>query len=462
MTVPNIPEAEAFIHFKLSEMASRNEHHEFEEIATRIARKRISSNILIATGPVSSGGDQQRDAETFTTRIPDELPHSAGFSASTSTKPIVVACTVQRDGLKKKVLDDLAGICAKDADPVGHVAFFSVHPISEGVTHGLKTIARETYNLTLDIFCGADIATFLAEADLIWVAQHHLDLPTSMIPLPERDPAPEWYADLLEDLRRNRGPAALTPASQGEVARGLRYATWDEDTNADLPEWLDFMGAFLVDPDGGKETDLVFRACYEMAIARFRGMGIAIGAEDLVRRAVDYACGSDHPNIVDDAVVLASYWSAMWSVGVGQAASAEIATALNRLQTHVTEKLDATDPMTHPIRAATLTGALAYSHLVPDWRTREQEHGRPEPVDAGSLAGVKLDEFNVDLTDDEFDIDYGDFIDIDSAMRYLDELVDLLPRARVGTPSTYSQVDLDAIADELNGRPRQTLGFRTP
>ncbi len=27
---------------------------------------------------------------------------------------------------------------------------------------------------------------------------------------------------------------------------------------------------------------------------------------------------------------------------------------------------------------------------------------------------------------------------------------------------TYSQTDLDAIADELNGRPRQTLGFRTP
>ncbi|GAJ84491.1 hypothetical protein NBRGN_074_00420 [Nocardia brasiliensis NBRC 14402] len=27
---------------------------------------------------------------------------------------------------------------------------------------------------------------------------------------------------------------------------------------------------------------------------------------------------------------------------------------------------------------------------------------------------------------------------------------------------TYGQADFDAIADELNGRPRQTLGFRTP
>lgn len=51
-----IPEVEAFIDYKLTEMASRNEPHEFEEIATRIARKRISSNILVANGPVSAVG----------------------------------------------------------------------------------------------------------------------------------------------------------------------------------------------------------------------------------------------------------------------------------------------------------------------------------------------------------------------------------------------------------------------
>lgn len=421
-----IPEAEAFIRFKLSEMSSRNEHHEFEEIATRIARKRISSNILIATGPVSSGGDQQRDAETYTTRIPDELPHSAGFSASASTKPVVVACTVQRNGLKQKVLDDLAGICAADADPVDHVAFFSVHPISEGITHDVKKTAREAYSVTLDIFCGADIATFLAEPDLVWVARHYLDLPSSMVPPPLGDPAPDWYADLLEDLRRNRGPAALTPATQGEITHGLRYATWDSDANADLPEWLDFMGAFLADTDGGEDTELVFRACYEMAVARFRGMGVATGVEDLVRRAIEYACGSDQANVVDDAVTLASYWGLMWSTGVGRAESTEIAAALNRLRVHMTEMLGATDPTTHPVRAATLTGALAYSYLVPDWRRSEQERGRPPQVDVAPLVGVKLDEFEVDVTV----LAKGDLVDIDSAMECLDQLIDLLPRAR--------------------------------
>lgn len=424
MTV-SIPETEAFIQFKLSEMSSRNEHHEFEEIATRIARKRISSNILIATGPVSSGGDQQRDAESYKTRIPDELPHSAGFSASASTTPIVVACTVQKDRLKQKVLDDLAGICADDADPVDHVAFFSAHTISEGITHDLKTFARKTHNVTLDIFCGPDIATLLAEADLVWVAQHYLDLPSTMVPFPDDDLAPGWYVDLLGNLRNNDGPAALTPATQGEITRGLRYATWEAQANSDLPEWLDFMGAFLSDHNDGQDTELTFRACYEMAVARFRGMGVAIGVDNLVRRALEYACSSDHPNVVDDAVTLTSYWGTMWSLGVVGAEATEIAVALNRLRVRVTEMLESTESTAYPVRAATLTGVLAFSYLIPDWSRAEREHGQPCPVDITPMVGKRFDDLKVDVSGLN-----GDWVDIDSAMKLLTRLVDLLPMAR--------------------------------
>ncbi len=207
-----IPEAENYIQWRLSDMAARNEHHLFETVATRVARRQISSNILIATGPVSAGGDQQRDAETYTTRIPDELPHSAGFSASASTAPVVVACTVQRDGLKAKVRADLAGICANTAAPVEHVAFFCTHSIPEDATHELQREARDAYDVTLDIFCGIDIAMMLAEPDLVWVAQFYLDMPSALVPDPiDTDPHPEWYSELLENLRRNSGPAALTP-----------------------------------------------------------------------------------------------------------------------------------------------------------------------------------------------------------------------------------------------------------
>jgi hypothetical protein len=63
-----VPEAEAFTSSALGQLAERNDHHKFEQIATRIARRRVGSNILIANGPVSAGGDQQRDAESYTVR----------------------------------------------------------------------------------------------------------------------------------------------------------------------------------------------------------------------------------------------------------------------------------------------------------------------------------------------------------------------------------------------------------
>lgn len=422
----SVPEAEAYIRFRLEEMSSRNEHHRFEEIATRVAQKRISSNILIATGPVSSGGDQQRDAESFTTRLPDELPHSAGFAAAASTSPVVVACTVQNGSLKQKVLDDLAGICAEGAAPVEHVAFFSVHAISEGITHDLQQTAREKYGVTLDIFCGGDIATFLAQPDLVWVARHYLELPSHLVPPPEGEPAPQWYADLIEGLRQNKGPIALTPAVQGEVTQGLRHATWDKDANADLLEWLNFMGAFLVDSDRGADTELVFRACYEMAVARFRGMGIAGGIEDLVRRAINYACTSNQPNIVDDAVTLASYWGSMWASGVATAEASEIAAAMARLRAHLASELGATDSTTHPVRAATLTGTLAFAHLTPDWEKVEAARGKPEPAEVAPGVGMQLDEFAVDISA----FGDSDLFDLETAMGYLEKLVDLLPRAR--------------------------------
>ncbi|MFC4056083.1 hypothetical protein ACFOY4_40895 [Actinomadura syzygii] len=432
----HIPEAEAFIRFRLVEMSSRNEHHRFEEIATRVAQKRISSNIMIATGPVSSGGDQQRDAESFTTRLPHELPHAAGFVAAASTLPVVVACTVQSGGLRQKVLDDLAGICAEGAAPVEHVAYFSVHSISEGITHDLQRVARESYRVILDVFCGGDIATFLAQQDLVWVARHYLELPSHLVPPPEGEPAPQWYTDLIEALRQNNGPVALTPAVQGEVTHGLRHATWDEHANADLPEWLHFMGAFLADSKGGADTELVFRACYEMAVARFRGMGVAAGVEDLVRRAVDYACTSSQPNIVDDAVTLGWYWGSMWMTGVAKAEASEIGAAMARLRGHLVDLLGATDSTTHPVRSATLTGTLAFACLMPDWERIETTEGKPQPADVAPGAGVRLDEFEVDTTA----LLRLHLFDLDSAMTYLEQLVDLLPRARAYSSSQLARM----------------------
>lgn len=439
-------EAEAFINYRLHGLSERNEHHEFEKIATRIARKRLSANILIANGPVSAGGDQQRDAESYTTRIPDELPHSAGFAAAASTSPIVVACTVQSTGLKAKVLADLAGICALDAAPVEVVAVYSAISIPEATVHDLQKTARETYSVTLDIYSGEKISTILAEPDLIWVAQAYLQLPASMVPEPDTSTVPAEYAQLLSDLRRNHGPAALTPATQGEIALGMRYATWDEHANSDLPEWIDFMGAFLaVEHD----DELVFRACYEIAISRFRGMGIAEGSEDLIRRALEIAHASDRPHVFDDATVLLAYWGGMWSSGVATANAMEIDTARSRFVAHVSEMLQATDPAEFPIRAASLNSVLAFAKLQPNWVRAEELYGTPERRRFDPTVGRQFDETDLDGAFDDED----DVLDISGAMEHLSAVTDLLPRARGFSARSISDT-FQLFAPALSSQPR--------
>lgn len=442
-----IPELESFIAFRLDQLGARNEHHKFEEIATRIARKRITANILVANGPVSAGGDQQRDAESYMTRIPDELPNAAGFSASASTSPVVVACTVQKQGLKRKVLDDLAGICTDDSAPVDLVAFFSVHPIPEATTHELQETARTTYDVTLDVYSGVKIATILAEPDLVWVAQHYLEVPAAMVPESDCDGTPPWYVELRDNLRRNGGPAALTPATQGEIAEGLRFATWDQAANSDLPEWLDFMSAFLAD---GIDDDLVFRACYEISVARFRGMGVAGASEELVRRALAYACTNSQTNILDDAVTLVSYWGNMWITGIASATATatEIADARERLRVHIVAELDTTNAATHPVRAASLTGTLAGLHFQFQWDVAEKHGLHPKKSDVAAHVGVQLDPTEIDPSVAE---EEGLF-DLDSAMRYLDRLVDLLPQAGSYSVTSLSEM-FTMFAPALSSHP---------
>lgn len=432
----SLPAAESYIRFQLDQMSARNEHHKFEDIAVRIARRRISSNILLATGPVSAGGDQKRDAESYYTRVPEELPHSTTTAAPASTNPIVIACTTQKDDLKGKVLADLKGVCSPDAAPVDHVTFFSIHPIPVATAHDLQKTARDDYSVSLDVFSGDQIATLLAEPDLIWVAVHYLELPSHMVPEPEDESSPDWYRALLDGLRATNGPAALTPGIQGEITRGMRFATFDSATNADLPEWLDFMQKFFGDTDDGNDTEIVFRACYEMSVARLRGIGSIAGVEDLFRRACSYALSVDTPAVLDDAATLVSYWGGAWSSGLATAEAAEITGVLVRLREHAAQTLEATDSAIYPIRAASLTATLAFMYMIPNFAKLAEKYGRPEPIATDPTAGTRHDPESIDthsLADREE-------VDVAQAMDYLQKLAELLPDARAFPVETVAEL----------------------
>ncbi|MFA6072015.1 MAG: hypothetical protein WC810_25860, partial [Janthinobacterium sp.] len=54
-------ELTTLIRFGIQQLSARNGQMEFEHICRQFARSRIHLNILPATGPVQSGGDQGRD-----------------------------------------------------------------------------------------------------------------------------------------------------------------------------------------------------------------------------------------------------------------------------------------------------------------------------------------------------------------------------------------------------------------
>jgi hypothetical protein len=65
------------VRFAPETLCERDGHDEFEAICLGVARQRIASNLLSASGLVSSGGDQGRDAESHWTNLPNEIGNSS-------------------------------------------------------------------------------------------------------------------------------------------------------------------------------------------------------------------------------------------------------------------------------------------------------------------------------------------------------------------------------------------------
>jgi hypothetical protein len=56
--VTNAVETEKYLLFQPHHLGAGNAHHAIEDLCTRVAQRRMSSNILLVTGPVSAGGDR--------------------------------------------------------------------------------------------------------------------------------------------------------------------------------------------------------------------------------------------------------------------------------------------------------------------------------------------------------------------------------------------------------------------
>src|SRR5439155_10801463 len=224
------------IRFGLQTLRERNGHHEFEAICLAVARRRVASNLLPATGPVSSGGDQGRDAESHWTSVPNEIDAESAFVRLATTDNVVLACTMQSENVPSKIKGDIRSICGT-GEPVDRIVYFTVSPVEVARRHEVQQHARDEYDVALDIWDAVALATHLADPDLFYLAVQYLHVPAEMAPPPvEEVRLPAWYQE-LRDRWRSRTEQAGTFGELMDLRQGLRYATFHAEARADLADW---------------------------------------------------------------------------------------------------------------------------------------------------------------------------------------------------------------------------------
>ncbi|MFE5514375.1 hypothetical protein ACFQ9J_27960 [Streptomyces sp. NPDC056529] len=298
-------ELTSYLRFQLAQLRARNGHHKFEDLCRDFARQNILANILPATGPVAAGGDQGRDFETFHTYLRNTLSVEGVFIGLAPNETVVFACTLQVDNVPSKVMGDLSSICGTGTT-VDRVFFFSEAEVTAAKRHDLIKKAREEHDVALEIIDGVALSEGLAQERSTWIAVQHLNVPTAF--LPQRTKAPEWYKG---QKRRVQGEKWFT-GSYGDLMDTrscIRYAVQDAELKADIEFWISAMTPYMGDDLPQEMRDI---ACYEVAVARLRGLGDMTPADELTKLYLARALAYSKPSQLEDASVLLMYVQAAW------------------------------------------------------------------------------------------------------------------------------------------------------
>ena len=291
-------ELRSYIRFQLAQLSAQNAEHEFEHLVFDLARVRVASNLLPATGPVQSGGDQGRDFESYRTFLAKSSLANSSFSGLVSEGMIAGACTLDKK-IVPKIKTDLRTIFASGERPT-HVVYFCEPDLAVSKRHVLKRYCQDIYRASLDIIDGQAIADTLADRDTSWIADKYLEIPSELWPATSLD---EHYTTI-----RNRWLVQKqTPENYAdflEIKRGLRTATFEDDAKRDLGEWIEAMRSFLAE---GLPDRLIQKARYEISVAELRGRGSLDPAMSLVEAFLATATSDRTAAELLDAAVLTVY-----------------------------------------------------------------------------------------------------------------------------------------------------------
>ncbi|WP_225370295.1 hypothetical protein [Methanobrevibacter arboriphilus] len=226
------------IKFHLAQLSSNNEHHKFEDICRHLTRSRICSNILPATGPVTSGGDQGRDFESFSTYIKEtSLKDSSFFKLKSDKKNCWCLYNSKRRYTNKNKKMILKKIVSQ-GDNVEIVYFFTTEAIPISKTHELQKFIREDYSLELEVLDINAISELLAEKDIFWIANEFLNIPSELYPKINDDE----YNNIFNKWKESD---PFNYADFVEIKNTLRNSYFNEEYKQDINFWMDKIKYFF-------------------------------------------------------------------------------------------------------------------------------------------------------------------------------------------------------------------------
>ena len=367
----NPSEVEAQVRFALYQLPAQNAHHDFEHICRYLTQQFICSNILPATGPVSAGGDQGRDFETFRTYLHEELGSHGAFLGLVSEGTIAFTCTTQAEGLPAKLRQDIEKVCGS-GHPVHEVRAFTLAAVPVGTRHQLERETQETYGVRLEIHDSESIANLLAMPDGFWIAERFLSIPAEIGPVVYA--GDDQLSVEYEERRRrwrDKGVPNPTYGDLIDLKAGLRAATSDGAARNDLPFWFDLTRQLLANPEC--PARIRQRARYELVVATFRGTHDFRPVDGVARVYLEEAVNESEPARLLDASALLLYANTAVRWGVTSLTPADLE-GWNSSLTVRAQCLIAQETPEAPHRYASFLYAIGHLGLHPAlWKPEYQD-----------------------------------------------------------------------------------------
>lgn len=354
------------IRFYLSQLPARNGAHVFEELCRQLARMRIASNVVPATGPVGAGGDQGRDFETFRTYLAASDLAPTTFIGRATDKTLAFSCTLQQDRLPEKIETDVAKVLA-GGHGVDGVYVFTERNIPVGVRHEIEKEMSEKHGIEVHVLDGEWIAEQLGDPETFWIAEQYLGVPSQFYPEPLDERPATWYEELRDEWRARTGVSG----SFGEYSalrRGIRYSGAQPEAQADLPFWSGWLERLITVAD----RFIARRAVYELAVSSLRlGRGTLRGHEERLREYMEEAIASSDPGTLQDGQIMVTFMGGADQRGLIDLREGELAELRDRLEAQVRAVHARTDD---PSVRAQLLQTAAHVHFLP-----APPYGQPEP-----------------------------------------------------------------------------------